>query len=598
MATPASDPVEAVASKQAEWRSLSSLEKIALLKEILKTMSALTMDDLVEIYGIPQATMVGFSQETVEGRAGATLSAFIYAACVGGAIRKYLLAYEIHAGIKPHPTFPATSTVSGYTVLQTLPVLGMDKIGPFSKCKAEVWLNKVDGEVKTFDLDTFLASAPLNKAMVVLGAGNHCFLSAIDSLHGLFHDNTVVYLKHHPLRGSHDVVIRRIMQPLIARGYFDTDVDRGIARCKEIVHHPSVARVHLTGGKATHDAIVWGGPQRKTPVLKAEMTSELGCVSPWLIADQSWTQKEMDHQVHQLMESVCDNAGANCNSPKIVMIPREWEHSEEFVSRLKENMASRAVPIAYYPGSKDRWTKYRKEYPKATEIGDASDEARVERKLRRDAVLLPWLVVEGIEVDLSTDAGRKKAGQEYAFRNEPFCPVVTIVRVKDLAEAVDLSNNYLYGALSCTLIAPNDAAPDVLKAVADLRYGTIAINAYAGFAYVATGMVWGAYPGETLDKVESGIGFVNNCCFVQNIEKSVLRTNMVDDAVHPKHIYREGDIREMRATGNFLLKPSIYGLFNLLFAATTGLELPPFPVFAAVSVAAIGFAAQRWWRSS
>ena len=49
--------------------------------------------------------------------------------------------------------------------------------------------------------------------------------------------------------------------------------------------------------------------------------------------------------------------------------------------------------------------------------------------------------------------------------------------------------------------------------------------------YAATGCTWGAFPGDHLENVESGIGQVLNFFFIPDIVKSVVRTPMVD-AVH------------------------------------------------------------------
>ena len=418
--------------------------------------------------------------------------------------------------------------------------------------------------------------------MVVLGAGNHCFLSAVDCLHGLFVKNSVVFLKHHPLRGHQDSILRRILQPLIDRGYFDSERDSGLARTREIVYHPAVSRVHLTGGKATHDAIVWGDnpqqPPRQQPLLQAEMTSELGCVSPWIVAPQAWTDAQLEHQVQHLFGSMYSNAGANCNSPKVVIMTRDWPHAADFCRKLVREMERAPPPVAYYPGTTERWNRFRQAYGQAKEYGDVSLKAIQQRGLQPNATVLPWLVVDDIQVDLSTKEGRQRAANEYAFRHEPFAPVVTIVYVDSLETAVTLSNEYLFGSLSCSLIAPDTTDDRVEQAIADLKYGSVAVNTWAAMCYAPSGgCTWGAFPGETLDNVESGIGQINNYFFIPGVEKSVLRSVMVD-AIHST---RKSDLvaarNEFRATAAFLLKPGVLAFINLLTATAVGRELPRLP---------------------
>lgn len=131
---------------------------------------------------------------------------------------------------------------------------------------------------------------------------------------------------------------------------------------KHMLYSPLTDCVHMTGGTATHDAIVWGGSpeeqaqrraandpllkvpavqrmcvgvewtawdptntktKRQTPparhhprswlyppiVLHAPLpcqqvpiTSELGCVTPWLVVPGPWSQKEVVHHARALAE--------------------------------------------------------------------------------------------------------------------------------------------------------------------------------------------------------------------------------------------------------------------------------------------------------
>ena len=60
-------------------------------------------------------------------------------------------------------------------------------------------------------------------------------------------------------------------------------------------------------------------------------------------------------------------------------------------------------------------------------------------------------------------------------------------------------------------------------AVADLRYGTIGINAWTGTIFGMPGGSWGAFPGHTLDNVGSGIGVVHNALLLdpEHVERTV-----------------------------------------------------------------------------
>jgi hypothetical protein len=330
-------------------------------------------------------------------------------------------------------------------------------------------------------------------------------------------------------------------------------------------------------------------------VLKANMTSELGCVTPWIVAPQVWSETQMDHQVKQLFAALYSNAGCNCNSPKAVILTKEWPQAADFVRKLCQEMKSHPLPVAYYPGSKERWTAFRQAYPDAVEVGDDSIKTTSQRGLVDSAVVLPWLLIDGTQVDLTTETGRKSAATEYAFRNEPFAPVVTIAYTDDLPAAVQLANDYLFGSLSCTVVAP-ETTPDVEQAIADLKYGTIAVNVWSGIGYVATGCTWGAFPGDRLEAVESGIGQIQNCFFIPGIEKSVMRTPMVD-AAHPLRKKDAAAAKEFTAIGNFVLQPGVTNFANLLAVSLLGVELPKVKpsTLVGIAVVAVGVATHKLW---
>jgi hypothetical protein len=621
------DPVERIASKQVEWKSLDISSKIPLLEQVLEILRGMDVDQFVELLGNTDAEMMGYRpHDTIEGQYEAVHTAFLYAVNAKWYVSKMLDAYRTAAatGKKAPPrwivkTTTTTTTTTDHdqsrTIVQTLPILPEDKFGPMAKCKGEVWLQP-GAEFRSFQVPEFLNNKEINDnqkgdgCMVVLAAGNHCFLSLIDCLHGLFQCNHTVYLKHHPIRIYHDTIIRHILQPLIQRGYMDTETNTSIERTKQIIYHPTaVARVHLTGGKATHDAIVWGDnntSQRIKPILKATMTSELGCVTPWIIATQtkndkpSWTHKQLKHQVQTLFWAMYNNAGANCNSPKVIVMPKSWPHAKEFVQLLCQEMEQHPLPVAYYPGSRERWNQFQNMYDSlAKTYGDASPQTIEQRHLQPHATVLPWLVIDGIHVNLTTESGRKQASTEYAFRTEPFAPVVTIAYIEeeeDLDVAVQFCNEYLFGSLSCTLVTAADAsAPEIQRAVANLRYGGIAINAWSALCYFATGTRWGAYPGETLENVESGIGQIQNCFFIPDIEKFVFYSPLIDVGSH--QIRKRNLVaakNEIRAVCTFLLRPGAYNFFNLITASIFGVELPRGKVFYGVFAAAMAGCTACW----
>lgn len=162
-------------------------------------------------------------------------------------------------------------------------------------------------------------------------------------------------MKHHPIRGkSLDPLVQKIFAPLIEKGYFQSEVDMGAERSAEIVYSPHVSTVHLTGGKKTHDLIVWGSTpseqiQRKLtqdPKLKAEMTAEMGAVSPWLVPPAEYTDDELDHLADSVASAVFNNASCNCNAPKILVMSKEWKQGEQFKGLMKDHFSRFETPCA------------------------------------------------------------------------------------------------------------------------------------------------------------------------------------------------------------------------------------------------------------
>ncbi len=62
------------------------------------------------------------------------------------------------------------------------------------------------------------------------------------------------------------------------------------------------------------------------------------------------------------------------------------------------------------------------------------------------------------------------------------------------------------------------------RAVADLRYGMVLINQFAALGFFAMTTTWGAYPGNDIYDIQSGIGVTSNVLMFEYPEKSVVRS--------------------------------------------------------------------------
>jgi hypothetical protein len=59
-------------------------------------------------------------------------------------------------------------------------------------------------------------------------------------------------------------------------------------------------------------------------------------------------------------------------------------------------------------------------------------------------------------------------------------------------------------------------------AIANLQYGAIGVNLWSAMLFYFSSTTWGAYPGNSLTDISSGIGFVHNSYLFDYPQKSVV----------------------------------------------------------------------------
>ena len=427
------------------------------------------------------------------------------------------------------------SATSEQVVCSTFPVTRYDKwCNPLALAgfSSEVWLAPGAEPTQGGEALKTSSTADGGRVCVVLGAGNQDFLTLVDCIDKLFVRGCAVIVKHHPVRQHQHEHFLRCFEPLIELGVFASVVGDAEVGAK-LVHHESVASVHLTGGVATHDAIVWGGAPSAAapqPMLTKPITSELGCVTPYIITpDAAWTTKQLTHHAWQLANACAAQAHCNCLSPQALLIAGDWEHADAFVATLKDALRQIPMAVPYYPGVQKRHAKFAEHYgDRAERIGESLSPGAAADAAERFGEALPLLLIDLAEAEL--EAG------ELAISEEAFAPVLAVVRLaaKPTAEdflpaATAFANERCWGNLSCTLVlhpASEAAAPAAVDAALEsLRYGIVAINAWSSLAYAMETASWGGYHVDNkLDDVRSGVGVVRNCLMLDHALKSVVRT--------------------------------------------------------------------------
>ncbi|MEU6665846.1 aldehyde dehydrogenase family protein [Streptomyces sp. NPDC046727] len=426
-----------------------------------------------------------------------------------GALAETVRALE--EGRSPVDGFSVRGAPGGRVAVRVLPHGIWDQL-LLNGFSAEVWMPPGVSRETVRDRAGLALRRPADTqgVGVVLGAGNITSIPILDVLYELYAHNRVVALKLNPVTDGLLDVFSRVLAPLVDVGAVRI-LTGGADVGAYLVHHPKVRHVHMTGSAATHDAIVFGtGPegaarkQAGTPLLDKPVTSELGGVSPTIVLPGDWSEADLRYQADHIATQRLHNGGYNCVASQVVVIASDWPQKERFLAHLRRSLSAAPARPAYYPGSDDRVAHALRAYPDAERVG----EGRV--LIRNLDPLAPGP----------------------ALTTEYFAPVLGVLELPGdarlfLDDAVRTANESFTGTLGVNLVAhPRTIAalgPALDQAVARLRYGTVALNAWTGVGYLTATASWGAFPGHTLDDVQSGIGVVHNALLLDGPERTVVR---------------------------------------------------------------------------
>ena len=450
-----------------------------------------------------------------------------------GVVRQLRLLCESLRSIQHSGNTPigkVTRTESGSLAVQVFPHNAIDGM-LFKDVTVDVhMLPSVTEASLTADRASFYKNPEhQGKVVLVLGAGNIAAIGVMDVITKMFNEGKVCLLKMNPVNAYLGPYIEQAFKTAIDRHYLAV-IYGGAEVGRHLVYHPNIDEVHLTGSDKTHDQIVWGPPgpeqqerrQRGEPLLKKAITSELGNISPVIVVPGPYTEKEIQFQAEAVAAAMTMNAAFLCNSAKMMVMPQGWTGSGNFMQALQQVCAAIPQRQAYYPGAEDRWQALLKGRANVTTIGKATQGT------------LPWTFINGLDA---------QDENEVLFHEEPFCSVLSEVEVGSqdpvqfLEAAVEFCNNRLWGTLNATLIVHPKSLQDSStkaafeRAISKLEYGTVAVNTFPGLSFVFASAPWGAYPGATLDNIQSGSGFVHNTPMLEGIEKAVIRAPLT---VFPK----------------------------------------------------------------
>lgn len=541
---------ELTAHKEA-WLAVSVTERIQILDEIARRL-----DGVAERWAVTSAEAKGYGAgHLVEGDEWAMFA---------GVPRNILRLKEVLNDILKtgRPQLPAGFVKHGEQLTaQTFPIQSLEK-AVFAGYSTELWFEPgvSEDEALASQAKIYHDARQIGKVSLILGAGNVSMLVPCDITTKLFLENQVVLLKMNPVNDYLGPLIEEAYRPLIERGFLRLvygDAKEGAYLCK----HKSVDVIHMTGSDKTYDAIVFGvgeegekSKQAKKPLLKKPVTAELGGVNPLIIVPGAWTDAEIREQSKQVAFWLVVNAGFNCLSPRVIITDKNWDLREKFLNTVEEMLRGYPVRKAYYPNAQRFHAEFLNAHKKAKQIGSANKDE------------LPWTFIPNL------DPKKKK---DIAFRSEAFCGLFaeTALDAKDpadfISKAVTFANETLWGNLTAYIIAADNADTQIKSAleqgIADLKYGTICVNMFAGLAYVFMSAPWGAFPGNTLDDIQSGNGSVNNIFMFEKIQKGVFRAPFKKQPDNTTHT--PSYVASTRAIARLFGKPTWLNFVRLILAS-------------------------------
>lgn len=424
----------------------------------------------------------------------------------------------VHYGVPQiHPDKICTRP-NGQVVVEVFPYNLFDKL-LYRGFRAEVWMQP---EVRRDQLSQTMASfykqkQPRGKVALILGAGNIASIAPLDVIYKLFVEGQVCLLKLSPINNYIGPFLEEAFAPLIQEGYLRLaygGADVGTYLCE----HRGIDEIHITGSVQTHDTIVFGAgkegaelKRRNQPRLRKRITSELGNVSPVIVVPGPWSRRDLKFHAENIATQMANNSGFNCNSARVLITHSNWIQRNAFLDTLRNTLRALPPRRAYYPGALDRYARFIEAHSEAEVFGSRNEE------------IIPWTFIPGIN---------PKDRDDICFTQEAFCGIMAETplpsgNVADfLHQAVHFCNTALWGTLNaCIIIHPRTAAElgSLLdETIADLRYGSVALNHWPALSYAFGSTTWGAYPGRTLNDVQSGVGVVHNTFMFDKPQKSII----------------------------------------------------------------------------
>ena len=476
---------------------------------------------------------------------------------------------DIEAFGRPSIPGPVTTRPDGQVVAQVFPQNTYDRLF-FTGVTAEIWM---EPGVTAEDLPktqaiTYQEQQHEGKVALVLGAGNVASIGPMDILYKLFVEDQVVLLKANPVNAYLGPLLAESFRALTEPGFLRV-VYGGAAEGSYLCNHQGIDEIHITGSDKTFDAIVFGGgaegatrKAERRPLLSKHITGELGNVSPVIVVPGPWSASDLAYQAEHIVSMLTNNAGFNCNATRVVIQQAEWQQRDQLLQEIRNILAKVPSRTAYYPGAHERYQNFVAAHPEAEQFGSASEKQ------------LPWTLIAGVNPQTEDDV---------CFTTEAFCGLFaeTNINAENVPEyierSVEFANEHLWGTLNATIIVHPASLKDpaiaaaIERAVANLRYGTIGVNYWAGTGFALSVTTWGAFPGHEIYDIQSGNGVVHNTLMFSRPQKSVLRAPFRSKPTPPWFVtHGKAASKVFPKLANLEASPSPWKVPSIFWSAITG----------------------------
>lgn len=543
------------------WVALSNRERIAILDKLINDFAAIGQ---LWIAASLQAKGIGGDSPGV----GEEWAAGVWPVLKNlRQLRNSLSDIEAYG----HPRIPGAVTTrpDGQVVAQVFPQTAYDRLF-FMGVTAEIWMEPgvTAEELPKTQAIAYQEQKHRGKVTLVLGAGNVASIGPMDILYKLFVEDQVVIFKTNPINAYLGPLLEESFRTLIESGFLQV-VYGGAVEGAYLCNHAGVEEIHITGSDKTFDTIVFGageeGARRKTehqPLLNKRITGELGNVSPVIVVPGPWSASDLAYQAEHIVSMLTNNAGFNCNATRVVIQHKEWEQRDQLLQYMRNILAQVPTRTAYYPGAHNRYQAFVSAHPEAERFGTTTGNE------------LPWTLIAGVNPDTTDDL---------CFTTEAFCSLFAETNIdatsvpEYIDRAVELANKHHWGTLNATIIVHPTSLKDpavaaaVERAVANLHYGTIGVNYWAGTGFALCVTTWGAFPGHEIHDIQSGVGVVHNTLMFSRPQKSVLRAPFRSSPTPPWFVTHGKTARKVfPKLADLEVSPSPWKVPGILWSAITG----------------------------